>query len=166
MDISYLDAVLFKILGKVFRHLTSKRGNENALVLLNSQSYLTHKVVNLTFNVSDLYFGVNEARRSDKLLCGGVRMLTLVVSRRCADEYRLIYLFLELFKEERTVIVSRGQTETEINEIFLSRRVTTAHTANLRQSYVRLVNEKKKILREIIEKRVRRRACGSACENS
>ncbi|OIQ66167.1 hypothetical protein GALL_522680 [mine drainage metagenome] len=56
---------------------------------------------------------------------------------------------------ERSVIQGAGQTEAVFDEGALSRCIPFEHRANLRNSYVRLVDDQKKILWEVVDKAIR-----------
>ena len=61
-----------------------------------------------------------------------------------------------LGKIQRSVIQSARQPETVIDQHLFSRTVTVKHTADLRNSHVRLVDNHQKIIREEVEQRQRR----------
>ena len=83
-------------------------------------------------------------------------MLVFKVSGRCADEDCLVYPLLKFIKEKRPVIICGRQTEAVIYKVFLSRRISSAHSSDLRQSDVRFIDEKEKILREIVKQSIGR----------
>ena len=141
VDIFDANVVSREILGQVLRHLFGKGGYKHSLALCGARSYLSHKIVDLSVDRANLNLGIEKSGRTNDLLDHLRRLLLFRIVRRCADVYDLIELALKLLKAQWTVIVRRGQTEAEIDEVLLSRKISSAHSSDLRQSYVRFVNE-------------------------
>ena len=62
----------------------------------------------------------------------------------------------KFFSAQRAVVQSRWQAETIINQHLLTRAVTIVHPPNLSHSHVTLVNHNQEIIREKVQKGIRR----------
>ncbi|CGF57502.1 Uncharacterised protein [Streptococcus pneumoniae] len=63
---------------------------------------------------------------------------------------------LKLLPTERTIVQSRRQTETIINQHFFTRTVSIVHALDLPYGHMTLVNHNQEIIWEEVEKRIRR----------
>ena len=63
---------------------------------------------------------------------------------------------LKLLPAQRTVVQGRWQAKTIINQHLLTRAVTIVHTPNLSHGHVTLVNHNQEIIREKVQKGIRR----------
>src|SRR5699024_4476906 len=71
-------------------------------------------------------------------------------------EHDLIYLTLKFFKIQGAVILRRWEPEAIIYQRGLSRLIPVIHAADLWDCLVRLIDHHNKIIREIINQRIRR----------
>ncbi len=99
--------------------------------------------------------GVNQSCRTNDLFNeDSLALFELIVSWRCADENDLIdsrFPFIEL---QRSVIKRRRQTEAIFDKSLLPGSITGIHRSDLRNRYVRLVNDRKKVFLKIVEQTV------------
>ena len=118
----------------------------------------------LPFRRADFHERIEKPRGADDLLRVVIRNRKFVLRGRGGNKNRLSHSRIELRKRKRSVVVSRLQSETEIDEVLLSRPVAVIHRADLRNGHMTFVDESYEILREIIEKSERRIAGFSAVE--
>ncbi len=93
-------------------------------------------------------------------------LLPLKGSGRSRNEDRLIKLVIELVEVQRTVVICRGQTEAVVDKSLFSSAVARAHGAYLGQRDMALVHYQKKIVGEVIQKRVWNASRGASCQYS
>ena len=105
MQITHLLAVLFEILGQVFRHTLGERGHQHALVNGGTGADLREQVVYLRRHRTHLDNRVQQPGRTHYLVNHLIaRFFQLVVARRGRDVDGLRRQRLKLFELHRTVI--------------------------------------------------------------
>ena len=62
----------------------------------------------------------------------------------------------KFFSAQRTVVQGRRQAEAIINQHLLARAVPIVHTPNLSHGHVTLINHNQEIIREKVQKGIRR----------
>src|SRR3990167_2732159 len=108
--------------------------------------------------------GIQKAGRTDDEIHHLPRCLNLILGRSGRDKNSVRKVPLELLEFQRPVIKGAGQSKAEINEILLSRIISAIHAVRLRNGLVGLIDDKKKILWEIIQQNIRGLANFSAIE--
>ena len=152
------DAVFLQIIGQILGHLDGQRCDQSALTALNACAYLAQQILDLTIDRAHHDDRVEQAGRTDDLLCHTAGMLALIFARRGGDKYLLMNLCLEFLKFQRTVVKGRRQTEAVFHQRFFAAVVTAEHAAHLRQHDMALIDHQEEIIREIIQQRCRGRA--------
>ncbi len=155
VHVPHADPHAFQIGGQILRHFLRERRHQHALALRGAQVDFGNQVVDLPFHRLDDDLGVHQPGGADHLFHDLRRFFQLQVARRGADENRLIDVAVKFVEIQRTVVVSGREPEPVFDERVLSRPVARVHGTHLRKRDVRLVDEKEKILREIIQQRVR-----------
>ncbi len=155
MEILRLDAGVFKIGGKIFRHLFCKGCDKHTLAYRNAFSHLADEVVNLIERRPHLDGWIDKSGWAQHLLDDPGAGFHLVIGRRRGYKHDLIDAFLEFTEIKGAVVERGGQPESILNEIHLARSVALEHAADLRNGDMRFIDEHDVIALEIIEK-----ACG------
>ena len=155
-----------EIICKVLRHFFRKSCDEHPLTTGGTLFHLGYQVVNLRRDRSNLDLGVNKSRRANYLLNDLLRDPCLIVGGGCGDHNRLTDLLFKFREIERSVIKRGRQAESVIDEVLLSRTVPSAHTCDLVDRDVALVDEDNVVVGEIIEQAVRGRSGLAASKNS
>ena len=150
MHIPHFNRLLLQIVGKAFRHFLRERSYKHSSLFGNHSVYLALQIVDLPFRRADFNDRVQKPRRADNLFGIVVGYRKLVIRGGCGNENNLPYPLVEFFKRKRTVIVSRFQPETEIDEILFSRPVAVIHRPYLRHGHMAFVDKRYKIFGEII----------------
>ena len=165
MHVAALHSDFRVVFGKIFGHAFGERSHQDALAFFDARANLVQKIVNLSFDRTDLDFRVDQPRGPNDLLDYDARRFRqLVRPRRRRDVNHLIGTMLEFLEGERTVIECGGQPEAVFHQCFLTRAVTGVHTAQLRHGLVRFVDEHQVIAGEIIQQSRRRLARHSSGE--
>ena len=152
------DAVFLQIIGQILGHLDGQRCDQSALTAFNAGAYLAQQILDLTIDRAHHDDRVEQAGRTDDLLCHTAGMLTLIFARRGGDKYLLMNLCLKFLKFQRAVVKGRRQAEAVFHQRFFAAVVTAEHAAHLRQHDMTLIDHQKEIIREIIQQRCRGRA--------
>ena len=156
VHIAHLDAGGFEIIGQILRHLLGERGNEHTFTLRCAGVDFSNEIVDLAINRTDNDLRIEQTGRTDDLLDHLTGARQLILGRRCGNVHDLVQTVVELFKIERTVVIGTRQAEAVFDQTFLAGAVAVIHGAHLRERDVALVHDKQKILREIVDERVRR----------
>ena len=155
MKISYLHPCLLQIIRQILCHLFRKRSDKNTLMNSSALLNLYKEVINLSLQRTHLDYRVKKPCRSNNLLYNLLCTLHLISRRRRRNVHYLIYTLFKLLKRQRPVIKCRRQTEAVIHQRLLTRAVSRVHCTKLRHGYMRLVHNNQKVLRKIIQKRIR-----------
>ena len=148
---SVLEHVFVKFLGHAF----GQGGYKHTLVALGAYGNLFQKVINLVLAGTDLNLRVKQAGWTDHLVhYNALALFKFVICRRGAYVYCLSRKFFELFKLERTVVQSSGQTESVLYQVFLAGAVTAVHGMQLGYAHVTLVNYHQEIFGKEIQQAV------------
>ena len=83
-------------------------------------------------------------------------MLLLIFGWCGGNKHNLIYLALKLREIERTVVKSRRKAEPKVDKRLLSGTVSRIHAPDLRQGYMRLIDNNQELLRKIVNQRTGR----------
>ena len=158
VQIAHPHAQRFHVFGEVFRHLFGERCHQRAETVGGAGVDFGDKIVDLPLGGTDGNLGIHQSRGTDDLLHNLRAVLLFKGTRRGADIDRLMDQGVEFVELQRTVVVSRGQTEAVVDKVFLAGVVAGVHGAHLRQADVRLVHKEKKVVGKIIDKGKGRRA--------
>ena len=135
-----------------FRHSLGQGCHQYPLVLVGAVVNFFQQVVNLIDTRTHLDDRVEQTGRSNHLLHHhSVGLAQFVVTRRGTDEDDLIDHILKLIEGQRTVIHGRGQTETVVYQVHLTRPVAAPHRPHLRNGHVAFVDHHQKVRRKVIE---------------
>src|SRR6185437_252130 len=124
---------LTQIIGEILRHLIGQGRHQSALAAAHPKPELLNQVVDLSDGRTNVDRGIDQARRANHLLDDALAMLVLVRARCRGHEDDLIDVALELLKHQRSVVQSRRQAKSIVNENFLARTVAVVHATDLRQ---------------------------------
>ena len=116
MQILYADAGLAEVIGQILGHFLGQRRHQHALICFGPAVNLTHQVIDLTGDRSNLYHRIDQPGRPDDLLRHLRRRIEFISggSRRHIND--LLDPLFELFKLQWPVIQRRRQPETEIHQ--------------------------------------------------
>ena len=156
VHIAHLDACGFKVIGQILGHFLGERGDEHTFALGCAGVDFSNEIVDLTINRTDNDLRIEQTGRADDLLDHLTRARQLVLSRCCGNIHNLVQTVVELVKIERAVVIRARQAEAVFDQTFLAGAVAVIHGAHLRERHMALVHDKQKILREIVDERVRR----------
>ena len=158
VQVADADADFAEISRQILRHALGERRDQNLILLLNLFVDLAEQVVNLALNRAHRDLRIQEAGRAYQLLRAEQFMLRLVAVRRRRDKEHLIHALLEFREVQRAVVHGTRQAEAVLYERRLSRKVAVEHAADLRNRDMALVDNREKVLREIVNQRKRRLA--------
>ena len=153
-----------QVLGEGLGHALGQRRDQHALLFRDDLVDLAHQVVHLAGGGAHVDLGVEQARRADDLLHDLPRLAQLVGPRGRADVDRLADAGLEFLKQQRAVVIRRGQAEAVLHQLILAGPVAVVHRANLRHGDVALVDEAQEPLGEVVQEGVGRVAGLAAVE--
>ena len=140
MQIAHTHTCLLQIFRQILCHALRQCSHQHTLARGGNLIDFAQQIINLSLNRADFNLRVQQACRADNLLNYIVCLLQLILRRRSRNINRLLDLRLKLVKGQRSVIIGRRQTEAMLHQHLLTRAVTGIHSANLRQRYVRLIN--------------------------
>ena len=159
-----LNAVLAQVVREIFGHPLRQRGDQAALVQAHALGDLFQEVVDLVLRGPDLDLRVDQPGRADQLLDDLLAVLVLPGAGGGRDVDDLVEVREELLEVERPVVQRGRQPEAEVHQSRLARDVAGVHAAELGNSHVRLVDEQKPVVGEVVEERPGGAAGGAAGE--
>ena len=106
------------------------------------------QVLDLAFGFPYFDFRIEQAGRTDDLFDYLFRFFQFLFGRSRADINHFIYFFIKFIKIERAVIARGREAEAEIDKIIFAGLVAGIHAADLRNSYVRFIDEYDIIVRK------------------
>ena len=145
-----------KMIGQVLGHLLGKRGYKHALVAVGALLRLVDDVVDLACTATHDDLGVQQAGWADDLFHLLLADLQLIIAGRCRYVNELRHALLELVETQRAVIQAARQPEPVLGQSDLAATVSFMHAADLRHRHMALVDDAQKIVREVIDQRIRR----------
>ena len=157
VHVAHLDACGFQVIGQILGHFLGERGDQNPFSLGSAGVYLADEVIDLPVYRTHNDLGIEQTGRADDLLDHLTRARQLILGRRCGNVHDLVQTVVELIKIKRAVVIRARQTEAVLDQTFLAGAVAVIHGAHLRERHMALVHDEQKILREIVDERVRRR---------
>ena len=156
VHVAHLDACGFEVISQILGHFLGERGDQNPFSLGCASVDFTNEIVDLAIDRTDNNLRIKQTGRTDDLLDHLTRARQLVLGRRCRNIHNLVQTVVKLVKIERAVVICARQAEAVFDQTFLAGAVAVVHGAHLRERDVALVHDKQKILREIVDERVRR----------
>ena len=166
VQVANFHPVLIEILGQVLGHALGERGYEHALAKPHPDVDLGEEIVDLGLRGSHFQYRVDQPGRAHDLLHHLSRMLLFVIGGRGRNKDGLWQQSLEFIEAQRTIVERGRESETVVDEIFLSRPVAAVHSTDLRDRDVGLVDECERLRRKVIYERGRRLARRPAGEMS
>ena len=164
MKISHTNSQFFHIICQILCHPLSKRCNEDLVVLSYFLIDFSNQIINLSLYRTHFHLRIKKTGRTDYLLRPQKLMFLLIGPRRRRYKHHLADLALKLFKIERPIVLCRRKTEPIVHQSGFSGLVSMVHPTDLWNRLVGLVNNHQKIIRKIIQKRVRRLALCKPCQ--
>ena len=155
MQIPHPDSDLFHIVGQIFCHPLRQRRHEYLIPGSRLLIDLSDQVVNLSLHRTHLDLRIQQPGRTDDLLRPQQLVLRLVVSGRRRHKEHLIQLALKLIEIQRTVVLCGRQAKTIVDQRRLPRLVSDVHCPHLRYGLVRLIDNQKIVIPEIIHQCMR-----------
>ena len=155
MKITDTDSHIFHILGKILGHSFGESCDQHFVFPGGFFCYFRNQVVYLSLYRAHLHLRIQKTGRTDDLLGAEKLMVVFIISRGSRYKQNLVQFILKFFKTQRAVILGRGQTETIVYQCLFTVLVASIHSANLWDCLVRLINNKKKIIPEIIQQSIR-----------
>lgn len=165
MDVGRTYAVAPQVVVELLGHTLGKSGDEDALAAVLSEGNLLHKVVNLMVRGLDGNQRVEQTGRTYHLLDHyAFAFGELEVGRCCRHVDGLIRKLLKLFEAQGAIVKGAIQTEAIVHKILLAREITAIHGAYLRYGYMTFIDNRKIILREVVEQTEWTHTCLAAVE--
>ena len=164
VEIFHPDAHLAHIIGQVLCHAFGQRGHKDLILFRHLFVDLADQVVDLPFHRAHGNFRIEQPCRADHLLCAQQLMIFLIWTGRSGYKQDLIYLTLKFFKIQGAVVLRRRESETVIHQRSLPGLVPMVHPSDLRDRLVGLIDHHDKIIREVIDQRVRRLPRRKPCQ--
>ena len=152
MNVTALDAQSIQVFREFLSHAFGQRRDQDPFVFSQGFPNFYDEVVHLMVARPDFNGGVKESCRPNDLLDhDSFGTLQLKIGRGGADVDGLVDDAVEFVMGERTVVQSRRESETVVNQRDLPRPVATKHGSNLWHRHVALVNDHQEILGEVVE---------------
>ncbi len=162
VQVLHSNPLLLVIASQFLGELLRQNRHQHAVTLGDTFANFGQQVIDLSRCASHFDNRIDEARRTNDLLSHlSARFLQLVFARSCRNVDGLVQAAFPLFKVQRTVIERGRKAEPVIHKVHLSSAVASVHAPDLRNRDVTLVDDKKPILREVLEQS-RRRITGRA----
>ena len=156
MKVLALDPDLLVVLVKILRHTLGERRHQGPVARLDILTDLLGKIGNLPHRGPNLHQGIQQTGWTiDELHHLSPAKLELVIGGGGRDKENLPRLLLPFIKPHRPVIESGGKPEAMLDQRLLPGSITVVHAANLWNGHVRLIEDGKKIIGEIIKQVVR-----------
>ena len=156
MQIGYLVAALFQVIGQILRHADGQGGNQHPFPGLDAGIELVTDIVDLAPGRLDPDQRVEQPGRPDDLFHDFVTdMVQFIITRgrRTVDD--LVDHAFKFVKAHGPVIQGAGQPEAVLDQHFLALPVTVVHAADLRQGDMGLIHDQQVIIREVIKQVIR-----------
>ena len=148
------DPLVCKELREFLGKFLGQRGHEHPVTPFDRRLHFTDHIIGLAFYRPHLDFGVNKPGRTDDLLDQLGGFFEFVIAGSCRYKDHIAHVLLELVELQRTVVVCAREAEPVINQGFFPRTVTVVHAVQLGNRLVALIDNHKKIVREIIKETV------------
>ena len=159
VQVADADAELVIVAGQVLGHPLGERRHQHALVLLGARADLGEEIVHLPAHRPHVDRRIDQPGRPDDLLDHhAARLVQLVGPRRRRHEEQLADALLPLLEIQRPVVERRRQAEAVGDEHLFARPVAGVHPADLRHRLVALVDDRERVVRQVVEQRRRRLA--------
>ena len=155
MKVPYPDSDFLHVCGQILGHALRERCHEHFIPGICFLPDLSDEVIYLALRRFNGDLRIEQSGRTDYLLCPQQLMLFLVRPGSCGHEHHLVYFTFKLPKVQGTVVLRRRQSEAVIYERFLPCLVAVVHGSELGYRHMRFVHDDEKIIREIVDQRIR-----------
>ena len=153
VQVPHLDAVFGQVVGQLLGHALGQRGDEHALLHLDTIADLLQHIVHLVHSWAHLDHRVHQPRGPHQLLHHLACMGLLVSRWRGRDKDGLPHLGLELLELQGPVVQRAGQPKAVLHQRGLAGAVAVEHAAELSDQHVTLVQEHQRVARQVIHQR-------------
>ena len=152
MDVAALYVEARQVFGQFFRHSLGQGGHQHAVSRFDGTVHFIQQIIHLSQTGPYLNRRVNQTRWPDQLLHNySFRLLKFKIGRGGTHINGLTREVLKFIKFKRTVVHCRGKPESIFNQGLLARFIPAIHGPDLRYRYMAFVNNRDKIIGEIIQ---------------
>ena len=157
MHVTHTHIQIEVIFGEVFGHAFGEGGDQDPFLLFGPDPDFMEYVIDLSDDRTHFNFGIDEAGGTDDQFSVSVpRLFHFIFRRGCRNVEQILGDFLEFRKLQRSVVQSRGKSESVLDQGFLPGPVTEEHATQLRQGDMTFIDEDQRIRRHVIDQRCRR----------
>ncbi len=139
MQVVNLKTHLEQVICHIFSHTLGQGGHQSAFTLIDPRTKFNDQVIDLPLGRPYLHLGVQQAGRTNDLFHHLICFFHLIRTRRGAGVHGDAHHFFKFRELQRTIVFSRRQTKTIIDQNLFPGTVTVVHTAQLGHHHVGFV---------------------------